>query len=602
MASPRVLAVDCGAGHIACGQISRDKSGRLTLDKFAFDAFNPDVALENDWSAMISQALSETAQREKFTGEVALGLPGHHTLAKFLKTPSVAADKRDKIVAFEAQQNIPYPLNEVVWDYQVVSEQGLDLELMLAAIKSDVLAGMCGAVSDAGLSVTSSHPSSLAVLDCFRYNYPEVTGTVLLVDIGARSTNLIFVDPARYSVSTIALAGNSVTQAIAEELKHDFTHCETIKLQVLSGSSDLADTSPARVAVRNAAASFIGKLHLELTRRIVNHRRQSGAEQPAAIYLTGGGSLLAELPTQLGEKLKIPAQRLDALRQVQVAGSAQAATPYSALLAGLVGLAVLPPKGVRPLSLLPAATASRLNFNKRQPIILAAVALGALALFPPTLQAFRANIAAKDHEQAVLSVAQPLENQKRKIQSNQEQLENARKEVEAIQSLAASKYNWINFFTDLQERLVKVEDVWLEKLSVQRATLGGEIAAETSPVFSPQGGPPPGILGGPGGPGGPPVGFAGGPGFTPGGGAAPAPAATEETKPIIRLQLSGRLLDRKNPLSKVSEDSYQRVKSLLKSFEESDFIEKVESERFDPNTPGILRFDFVLVVDPARPL
>jgi len=73
-------------------------------------------------------------------------------------------------------------------------------------------------------------------------------------------------------------------------------------------------------------------------------------------------------------------------------------------------------------------------------------------------------------------------------------------------------------------------------------------------------------------------------------------------KPVLRLQLSGRLLDRKNPVSRVSPDSYERVKTLLASFVDSQFISAVEKESFDPTTPGILRFDFILVIDPARPL
>jgi type IV pilus assembly protein PilM len=72
--------------------------------------------------------------------------------------------------------------------------------------------------------------------------------------------------------------------------------------------------------------------------------------------------------------------------------------------------------------------------------------------------------------------------------------------------------------------------------------------------------------------------------------------------PVLRLQLSGRLLDTANPLSRVSGESFERVKSLLKSFGESQFISSVEKEKFNPTQPGILSFDFILVVDPKKPL
>ncbi|MCR6656848.1 MAG: hypothetical protein NVV63_13800 [Opitutus sp.] len=125
-----------------------------------------------------------------------------------------------------------------------------------------------------------------------------------------------------------------------------------------------------------------------------------------------------------------------------------------------------------------------------------------------------------------------------------------RRQIEALHGLVASKSNWINFLTDLQSRLVKVEDVWLERLAVSR----------------------------------------------------PPTTSNESAPEQLHLVLSGRLLDRKNPLSKVSGESNGRVKQLLASFKESRFIADVENERFDNTQPGILRFDFTLVVDTENPL
>jgi type IV pilus assembly protein PilM len=70
----------------------------------------------------------------------------------------------------------------------------------------------------------------------------------------------------------------------------------------------------------------------------------------------------------------------------------------------------------------------------------------------------------------------------------------------------------------------------------------------------------------------------------------------------LRLNLAGRLLDKNNPLSKVSQESQNRVKTLLASFVESDFIVALEDEHFDNTQPGVLKFDFILVVNPAKPL
>jgi type IV pilus assembly protein PilM len=558
MALPRVFAVDCGAGHITAGQITTDKAGNISLESLACDAINPDPASDGEWIGMISNSLNENARAQKQSGVAVLGLPGHHILGKFIKIPSIEESKRAKIVQFEAQQNIPYALNEVVWDYEVVSEHGLDLELMLAAVKQDLVQGACDVLSKRGLGVVSVLPSSVAVARCFRYNYPEVKG----------STNLIFIDDTRFFVRTIPLAGNSVTQAIADELKLDFTHSEMTKVQVLTGVSDLPVNAPTRGIVQNAVNGFIGKLHLEITRSIVNYRRQSGAEQPTVLYLTGGGSVLAALSGQLQERLKMTVEPLDPLRKVQVGAGAAQAVEFAPLLAGLVGLAASG-SGLKSVNLLPAKMMALLEFKKRQPVLIFAAALIALAMIPPLVQSFRHLSAARTQLDALNKDIMPLQVLQERIKANTAEFDAAIAEINAIQSLAESKNNWINFLSDLQAQLVEVQDVWLDSLQVIRPTAG-----ESGGLF----------------------------GAAPVANTTPAADGTTPAKPVIRLKLSGRLIDRKNPVSKVSTDSYTRIKSLLTSFSHSKFIASVEKDSYDPNTPGILRFDFIMVIDPARPL
>lgn len=570
MSSPRVLAVDSGAGHVACGVFASAKNGRLVLEQFALESFNPDTALEAQWSELISQSLAAAAKRAGASGRAVLSVPGHHTLTKFVKTPAIEKAKRDKVLQFEAQQNIPYPLSEVVWDYLTISDDGLDLEVMLAAVKLDVAESLCHSVRASGISPVGISPATLALYRSFKYNYPDATGSSLVVNIGARSTNLLFIDNGRFFIRTIALAGNSVTQAISDELKQEFSHAESLKLQVLGGTSDLPETSPARLTVMNAAHAFIGRLHMEITRSTVNYRRQNGAEQPATIYITGGGSLVPGLISSLAEKLKIRVEPFDPLRNVEVSPSAALARDYVAVLADLVGLAVGTPAGERGFTLLPPAIGEAIAFRKQQPLYVGAAALLVLALALPVVHFNQRAAVTAEQARLLESTLQPLRALKAADSANLQRIEEIKKEIGAIQSLVESKSNWINFFTDLQERLVKVEDVWLEKLQVLRPTPGEAVAQPSGGVF---------------------------------GSAADETAdGSAPAAPVLRLNLSGRLLDKNNPTSRVSQDSFERVKSLLKSFAGSQFISSVEKETFNPNQPGILSFDFILVVNPKKPL
>ena len=580
MRSPRILAVDIGAGHVACGVFTAGASGRLVLQHFALEPHSPDPSHESRWAIEIAQSLGAVAARQKLSGSCALAVPGHLALTKFIKTPSVAKEKRGRIVEFEAAEAIPHPLNEVVWDYVVVHDDSFDLDVMLAAVKFDAMQSLCIAADSAGFPVERAIPAGLALRNAFRYTYPDVRDSVIVVNIGARSTHLLFMDGERFYLRTIPLAGNSVTVAIAEELRIDFSQAETLKVQVLAGLSDLPAGSPSRAAVQRAATAFAGKLQLEIIRSTVNHRRQSGASAPVSVYLTGGGSLIPELPAALAEKLRLGVERFETLKRVDVATDARAAGAESAeqVLTDLVGLATrLVDKSEADASLLPPAITAAIALRKRQPVFLAAAALGVAALIPPIVYFHRVATAAQEQVSQVDGLLMPLRSLQTRNEENLAKIEQAKKRIAALRGGYETKANWINFFTDLQERLVKIEDVWLDRLHVTRPALpepgsvqvtvdSGQATADPNQPVDPNQPPP-----------------------------APPP-------PPIRLTLSGRLLDIANPQSKVSPESVLRVKQLLASFTGSQFIAKVENEKFDNNQNGLLRFDFTVVISPKKPL
>jgi type IV pilus assembly protein PilM len=589
MRAPRVLAVDIGAGHVACGVFVVGASGRLVLQQFALEPHSSDPSHEARWAVEITQSLGAVVARRKLSGPAAIAVPGHLALTKFIKTPSVAKEKRGKIIGFEAAENIPYPLDEVVWDHVVVSDDGFDLEVMLAAVKFDAMQALCSAADVAGFPVERATPASIALCHAFRYNYPQVHDSVIVVNIGARTTSLLFLEGERFYVRTLALAGNSVTQALAEELRIDFGSAEALKIQVLSGKSDLPAGSPSRAAVQRAAAAFITKLQVEITRSAVNHRRQSGSSAPVTAYLTGGGSLIEELPTALAERLQLPVERYQSLKNVDVAADARAAGAESAshVLADLVGLATrLIKKDETEPSLLPPSLTAALAFRKRQPVFLAAAALVIVALAPPVVYLHSVTTATLERVSAVDSQLMPLRAVEHRNAENLRQIEAATKQITALRGAYETKANWINFLADLQQRLVKIEDVWLDKLQVVRPP-PIDPAADPAAAEAAQAAAAPAVTP-------PPEGADPAP--------APEPVPVAVAQPPVRLTLSGRLLDVTNPQSKVSPESLQRVKQLLASFTGSQFIAAVENERFDTNQNGLLKFDFTLVINPKKTL
>ncbi len=242
MHSSRQFVIDAGAGHVAGGVFSLRADGKLVLEEFALETRSSDPSLEPGWMERTAQALAAVASRRKLRGAATLAVPGHLTLTKFVKMPAVAPGKRGRVVQFEAAQAIPYPLDAVAWDHLVVAGDERDIEIMLTAVKLDVMENLCAAAESAGFPVKRAAASCLALYRAFSFNYPGISVPALVVDIGARSTNLMLAVPGgRFFARTFALAGNAVTAALAEELHLDFARAEALKLQLLQPeSSDAA--------------------------------------------------------------------------------------------------------------------------------------------------------------------------------------------------------------------------------------------------------------------------------------------------------------------------------------------------------------------------
>jgi type IV pilus assembly protein PilM len=564
MALSRVLAVDTGAGHVASGAFAVAKGGRLALEHFALNSFNSDAAAEGQWNRAVAQALKGEKQSSKLKGAAVAVMPGHLTLTKFVKTPSVEKSKRAKMIQFEAQQSIPYALEEVVCGCDMVADDGLDIDLFLAATKINVAEGLCSSLVGAGLRPQAVVPSVYALYRAFKYNHPGADDCDLLISIGARSTHLIFSDKGRFFSRTVPLAGNNLTQAISDEIKQDFSHAETLKLQVLGGRSELAESSPARKAVMTAVQNFIGQLHIEITRSILSFRRMSGVDQPARVHITGGGSLIPSFTQTLAAKLNLTVDRFDPLKNVDVASGAAEARERAAILADLVGAAIIraeQKKGA--MNLLPPSLVAVEAFRRQQPFYVLAAAVLVIALAVPAVSFYKTAATAREKTATIIDDVKRMDKIQSSIESNAQRLKLATDQIAGIKDLAASMANWINFLESLQTLLTKAEDVWLDSLKVVR----------TDPVASGAGSV-----------------------------TADKDGAPAEAIPTLRLDITGRLLDRNHPLETISVESSTRVRELLNSFATSQFVVSREKERFDSSDPGILKFQFTLVVNPKKPL
>ena len=542
MTQARILAVDCGASHVAAGLFSRSTAGWLRLERYAREAFTVEPADESRWRYELQRAIEGVLRREKWpAAECVIGVPGHLALTKLVKTPAVDREKRPRVAQFEASQNIPYPLEEVSWGYLELADDGVDSELLLGAVRLEVLESLCAAVESAGRAVASCEPANLAL---WRAVHRRTAEPVLAVKIGARSTQLIFPGGAGVQLRTLAMGGNTVTAAVAGKLQIDFAEAEALKRQVLNQANPEWADAITRGAVRGAADEFAERLQLEIKRSRLAYLRQPGVAAPEKLWLCGGG-VTPDLAARLSERLGLPAGKPPPDPALKIdAFASQKFDGGEADLAVLSGLALgALEENAQVLDLLPPSRRETRLRRQRRPWWFAIAAL--LVLLPAPLLLKQHDARAKQRREAA-ELNERLGPLRHLVNANDGHLRRLREldaQIAAFGQLTERRTGWATLLADLEQRFAGVQDVWLDSLE-------------------------------------------------------PAIAETEtesgETVRQVELALTGRFLN--------SGDADAKVRALFNALQESPFVRAINRERFDPSRPGLMRFQVSLEIKPEAAL
>ena len=344
----RVVTVDLGTSTIKFGEFSIGRNGALTLLRFDVAELGLDPNKEEERGRFITPTLAKLFKDNKVRGrEALLSLSSQSVFMRFVKLPPVDAAQVGKVVAFEAQQNVPFPINEVTWDYQMMPNRaaGADPEAVIVAIKKEGVEAELNAVESAGVKVRRIDVAPFALLNAFRYSEPQTDDCSLIIDMGARSTNLIFLEKSTFWIRNVPIAGNLITQSICNEMQEPFVAAEMLKkgkgFVSLGGVyADPDDADAARIS--KLIRTTMTRLHNDLNRSIAYYRTTLGGSAPKRVFLAGGSSQLPYLDLFIADKLSLPVAFFNPLRNVNIASSVDMAKLQqdNCYTAELVGLAL----------------------------------------------------------------------------------------------------------------------------------------------------------------------------------------------------------------------------------------------------------------------
>ncbi len=201
---------------------------------------------------LIREALEQFISRNDLAGEsVAIAVPGQSGLARFIKLPPVERKKIPDIVKYEARQQIPFALEDVVWDYQPLvgsEEEGyaIETEVGLFAMKRDQVARHLKPLEAAGIAVDIIQLAPLAIYNFICYDRLNVEGaydpakpppSTVIISLGTDTTDLVITNGYRVWQRSIPIGGNHFTKSLTKELKLTFAKAEHLKRNAMKAEN-----------------------------------------------------------------------------------------------------------------------------------------------------------------------------------------------------------------------------------------------------------------------------------------------------------------------------------------------------------------------------
>jgi len=471
------LAVDFGAGSLKLATFEITEVGGLCLKSFTLKPLGPEGAADATREAALLKILRETlAEVGGAARNINVCAPGFQVFSKFVKLPPVDAGKVTQIIQYEAQQNVPFPLAEVVWDYQILgSSPSGELEVLLVAIKSEIVEGLFRIAEESKLRLQLCDVSPAALCNAFRYNYGDLEDCTMLLDIGAKTSNLLFFEKGKVFSRSISLGANSITQDFANEAKLKFEVAEQIKVAegfVSLGGAYEEPENPNQAAISKIARQFMTKLHIQVNQTIQFYRGQMGGAAPQRLFLAGGASIMPYTAQFFAEKLNAPVEYFNPFRNVQIDPSvnleelARVAHSLGEVVGlGLRNLANCPVE----MNLMPESTLRWRTFNEKKPYF-------TMTVFSLVAVAFAVGFL---FEKLAVSKEEELERLKPEVQKLQlkadqfnkiyGEVNTTRQQANQISAWMDDRYYWSDALAELRRVLIRAESDVQKKMSAQRS-------------------------------------------------------------------------------------------------------------------------------------
>lgn len=456
--SRQIVALNIGSSRLTMGVFAR-AGKKLTLSRYATRNLEIDPSSTaprlNQIGAAVADLVGELGLKKGHS--LNYSISGQDVFIRFIKLPPITNADVEQLVKFEAQQQIPFPIDEIIWDYHLLPSNGGEQEVVLVAIKADSLNPMNDVFMGLGFTTGKVDTAATALYNAYKDSYPDEQDPVMIIDIGAKTTDIIYSEAGKFFTRSVSSAGVFVTSAIARDLGIGFADAEQLKLakgmvSMTNGQTEgmEADVAALATSIRNAMT----RVASEIQRTTNHYRAQIHGGAPVKAYLCGGGASLPYTKEFLEERLGIPISFFNPIHNVGVGSQINVDTVAreALMLGGIVGCALgAVGRGVIDIDLEPTVVGKIREARKKYPKVLMGVII---AIIGAGAFAYVAHTGLKRAEQefkGIGSVADTAEGIQRRIAQDENKIRQMDNQLEQYGYMSLQRYG----YTDLLRNFVQ---------------------------------------------------------------------------------------------------------------------------------------------------
>jgi type IV pilus assembly protein PilM len=316
-----MVGLDIGSHAVKVVEVARKgRDGSFELRSLGIAPLPHEAIVQGAFlnSSAIVEAIREAVDAARVKArDVAAAVSGHSVIVKKVSLPAMTRAELEEQIKWEAEQYIPFDVNEVNLDFQILetSETEGQMDVLLVAAKKDLIDDYVQVIGEAGLSPLVVDVASFAVENAFEVNYgTPLDQIVALVNIGAQVVNInVLQNGVPAFTRDITTGGNQYTEEIQKALSVGFDEAERIKLGG-RGLEESQEVVPQEVeqAVRSISDTVIG----EIARSLDFFSATATDSTIAKVYLSGGGAKISGFEHAFHERTGLPVELLNPLARM----------------------------------------------------------------------------------------------------------------------------------------------------------------------------------------------------------------------------------------------------------------------------------------------